>query len=294
MTHGHSSGKYRVSTSFQEDEEEFPLGVHSSSRPRSPHSTAQGSGQVDSDTGLYHESSYEFPSHTEAFSMPNVFSTTHQPSHNIFAPSQPSTQVGTAKDLPVKGSREAPTKFTGKYTHVESFFEHYDRLLNKYNVHSDAEKCKGLLEYVSSSVKTLVRSTSYYQNSDWIGLKNYLLKIYDAEKAKLRYKPRDVLDFAHKHHFRTCDSLSQWYKYCRRYQARAGLLRKQGKLSDLEYHGWFWMGIPTTLQHIIQDLMRQKFPRKLPGDYKLVEEVSAVAEEVFCRDRFEDMIATGP
>ncbi|KAF9059161.1 hypothetical protein BDP27DRAFT_1239365, partial [Rhodocollybia butyracea] len=92
---------------------------------------------------------------------------------------------------------------------------------------------------------------SFYHASNWTGLKNYLLKIYDAEKAKLRYKPRDVLDFAHKHHYKTCGSLSQWYKYCRRYQARAGLLCKQKKLSDLEYHGWFWMGIPTTLQHII-------------------------------------------
>ncbi|KAF9032450.1 hypothetical protein BDP27DRAFT_1455739, partial [Rhodocollybia butyracea] len=37
------------------------------------------------------------------------------PGYNVLAPSHPVT-VGTAKDLPVKGSREAPTKFTGKYT----------------------------------------------------------------------------------------------------------------------------------------------------------------------------------
>ncbi|KAF9064586.1 hypothetical protein BDP27DRAFT_1230244, partial [Rhodocollybia butyracea] len=292
MSHGHSTGKYRDTSSFEEDDD-FPLPAHASSRPNSPPSITQDSGPVDSDAAAFHGSSYVFPSNAEAYPRSNVFSTTQTPGYNVLAPSHPVT-VGTAKDLPVKGSREAPTKFTGRYTQVESFFEHYDRLLNKYNVQSDSEKCQGLLEYVSSSVKTLIHSSPFYHASNWTGLKNYLLKIYDAEKAKLRYKPRDVLDFAHKHHYKTCGSLSQWYKYCRRYQARAGLLRKQKKLSDLEYHGWFWMGIPTTLQHIIGDLMRQKFPNRLPGGYKYVDEVSAIAEEVFCRDRFEDMIATGP
>ncbi|KAF9062016.1 hypothetical protein BDP27DRAFT_1428368 [Rhodocollybia butyracea] len=56
MSHGHSTGQYRDTSSFEEDDD-FPLPAHASSRsnsrPNSPPSITQDSGPVDSDADTW-------------------------------------------------------------------------------------------------------------------------------------------------------------------------------------------------------------------------------------------------
>ena len=197
-------------------------------------------------------------------------------------------------DLPARGTRNAPKTFKGKYTRVEGFIRHYEKLLSKYNITDNSDKCNGILEYVTLTVKTLILSTTEYQANDWKGLKKYLLKVYDAERARFRYKPSDVLAYAKKHSNKTCDNLTKWLKYSRKYQALSGTLYQQNKLSELEYHGFFWLGIPEKLRAILEDKLDKKFPLRDAGAYKKVEEVNEVAEKYFSRDKFTSLIASGP
>ncbi|KIK60531.1 hypothetical protein GYMLUDRAFT_167740, partial [Collybiopsis luxurians FD-317 M1] len=89
--------------------------------------------------------------------------------------------TGSTMDLPARGTRNAPKTFKGKYTRVEGFIHHYEKLLSKYNITDNSDKCNGILEYVTLTVKTLILLTTEYQANDWKGLKKYLLKVYDAE-----------------------------------------------------------------------------------------------------------------
>jgi len=61
-----------------------------------------------------------------------------------------------AAALPPPYSREAPSQFKGSYTKVEHFVKHYERLLVKYNIRKDKDKCEGILDYCSSDRKSVV------------------------------------------------------------------------------------------------------------------------------------------
>ena len=151
---GTSKGKhpYRDPVAFEdEDDSDYPLG----SRPISPEVYA---GTVPPPNPFTQPnppptSSYVFPSHSSAF-VPQP-DPTAQGQARVYPRNLPPvlTRPGTARDLPARGHKEAPEKFKGKYSEIEHFLDHYEKLLNKYNVHDSKEKCKGILEYISISVR---------------------------------------------------------------------------------------------------------------------------------------------
>src|ERR1700722_6855361 len=99
----------------------------------------------------------------------------------------------TILDMPIPGTKQAPKKFRGDYRHVQDFIDHYERLLKKYNVVDDQERCHSLRQYCSSKVKETIEGMPDYIAPDWTKLKTMILKFYDAERNEQRYTERDLI-----------------------------------------------------------------------------------------------------
>ena len=69
-------------------------------------------------------------------------------------------------DMPLRGDRKAPKKFTGKYDEVAQFIKKYKRLLDQYQVTSDIDRCEGILEYCSKPVREFIETSLHYINGD--------------------------------------------------------------------------------------------------------------------------------
>ena len=59
-----------------------------------------------------------------------------------------------------------------------------------------------------------------------------------------RIRPKDFFNYVRNHGQGQITNLSQWKKYHRDYIAKAGFLKQNKQLTDLEYHGYYWYGIP--------------------------------------------------
>jgi hypothetical protein len=149
--------------------------------------------------------------------------------------------------LPLPRERNAPKKFKGKYYEVTPFIEHYSRLLDQFHVTSDADRCKGILQYCSEKVQDFIRASQYYQNPDWTLLEAEILKYYDADRNEQKYRLADLTNFLKSSHNSTIPNLSHWKKYYREYCSMAGHLYSNGRINDDDFNGYFWYGIPEYL-----------------------------------------------
>src|SRR5215471_11530932 len=109
----------------------------------------------------------------------------------ITLPPQPPTIL----DMPLPGTKQAPKKFKGDYRHVKDFIDHYERLLHRFNVKDDKEKCTAIRQYCSSTVRETIEGMKAYHIPKWDDLKATLLKFYDAERNEQRYNERDLVAF---------------------------------------------------------------------------------------------------
>src|SRR5580704_1034914 len=50
-------------------------------------------------------------------------------------------------ELPVPGSKLAPSKFTGKYNKAKRFTDHYTKLIQAITLMTDEQKCKSMMQY---------------------------------------------------------------------------------------------------------------------------------------------------
>ena len=122
---------------------------------------------------------YQFPSFLNPNPVTNMSYNTHNP----------------LLDMPPRGDRRAPKKFTGKYDEVAQFISKYKRLLDQYQVTSDADRCEGVLEYCSKSVREFIETSPHYTSGDWDKLEAHILKYYDAEKEEMKYNLGKFLNF---------------------------------------------------------------------------------------------------
>lgn len=93
---------------------------------------------------------------------------------------------------------------------------------------------------------------------------------------------------------RELNNLSQWKKYYRDYTTQANFLHKQGYLSELEYTGYFWYGIPEDTRKALEIKLWARYPafnNELPWP---IEYVSETADNHFRRDKFTDRLLHAP
>jgi hypothetical protein len=141
------------------------------------------------------------------------FSSISVPNPHMSAPAPPlsfSAPLRTTYDLPVRGAKDAPRTFRGRYTDVQQLIDHYERLLNKCRITSDREKCENILMYCSVDIQNVIQTMDGFEIRQWAKLKRDMLKHFDADRVFQKYKPADVESFAARKRAQTCHSLTQW------------------------------------------------------------------------------------
>ena len=222
------------------------------------------------------------------------------PTTSIPIPQLPSSSLATMNinnpamtpllQMPIRGSKLAPPLFKGKYSKVTRFVQHYNRLLEQHQVVTEADKCKGILEYCSQSVQDFIQSNPHYITPNWTCLQAEILKAYDAEHLESQIRPPDLVNFVNYNNLQPMNNLTQWRKYYREYMARAGFLRTKGQLTDLYYNGYFWYGIPKHVRSIIEEKLYARYPNHDTADPWPIDHVVGIAELHFKRDKFSERL----
>ncbi|KAJ7174020.1 hypothetical protein C8R43DRAFT_943648 [Mycena crocata] len=166
---------------------------------------------------------------------------------------------------------------------------HYEKLLFQNNVVDHRERCESILQYCSRKVQEFVKASTPVP-PNWPTLKNAILKYYNSERAQSTYRPSDVVNFAIKYRRKSCKTLTQWKRHYIKYMSIAGLLHTSGKLPPLDYKGYFWFGIPSTLQQVLETiLMARHSDHDMSTPYE-ISEVCAAVESYFKRDKYSMML----
>ena len=192
--------------------------------------------------------------------------------------------------MPIRGTKNAPDTFKGDYRHVESFIDHYNRLLDHYHVTSERDKCHGLLEYCSQGVKDYIQTSPYFMAPDWSELQKDILNVYDAERMNNRVKPKDFYKFVEQSSLGQITNLTQWKKYHRKYISQAGILKSNRALDELQYHGYYWYGIPKSLRSILEVRLQARDPIFDNSQPWPITTVQNVAEGYFKRSKFTSQL----
>ena len=170
--------------------------IHLESRPISPISHLSSISSPLSAPSIISET--EFPQNIPITLPDHIISSYYQfPSllnHNLDINMNHNTH-NPLLDMPPRGDRRAPKKFTGKYDEVAQFINKYKRLLDQYQVTSDVDRCEGVLEYCSKSVREFIETSPHYISGDWDQLEAHILKYYDAEKEEMKYNLGKFLKF---------------------------------------------------------------------------------------------------
>jgi hypothetical protein len=223
----------------------------------------------------------------------SVSSLSSTPNPRMAAPAPPlsfSAPLRTTYDLPVRGAKEAPKTFHGRYTDVQYFIDHYERLLNKCRITEDREKCENILMYCSVDVQNIIQSMESYEARRWSKLKRDILRQFDAERVYQKYKPADVERFAARKRNEPCYSLTQWRKYFVKYNIIAGGPLRKGHLSREDYNAYFLIGVHRPLRQALENRILQTNPYRGDVDQYTVKEVDEAAEWYFRRNKYESLM----
>ncbi|KAJ7221228.1 hypothetical protein B0H12DRAFT_984065, partial [Mycena haematopus] len=196
----------------------------------------------------------------------------------------------TVHDMPVQGGKDAPKKFRGKYTEVQTFIDHYERLLNKCRIRNEQEKCTHILKYCSIDTQYVIQTLEGYSPPRWSRLKREILKHFDADRMYQKYKPADVERFAARRCHKPCYSLTNWRKYFIKYNTIAGGPLTKGYLSREDYNAYFFIGIHRPLRQILENRILQANPFRGDAAQYTVAEINAAAEWHFRRNKYETLM----
>ena len=197
-------------------------------------------------------------------------------------------------DMPLRTSKLAPATFRGKYSDVTRFIKQYNRLLEQHKIVSDADKCEGILEYCSHKVGDFIEACRHFHTPNWRLLQAEILKYYDAEREDSKYRPNDLIAFIKQSAIQSMHNLSHWKKYYREYLARAGFLMSKGRISSVDYDGYFWYGIPSHIRTIFEEKLYARHPNHDLSDPWPIEYVGHIADLHFKRDKFSEKLVHLP
>ena len=226
-------------------------------------------------------------------SSPSLLSLdTNIPQDTIYFPSNNMNlnRYNPLNDMPVLGEKKAPKKFTGKYSEVTQFIKHYSRLLEQYQVEDEVSKCEGILEYCSKSVKRFIESSTHFKTPNWNRLKADILKYYDAEKEEMKYNLPDLLQFLQESASRRMNNIEKWKQYYREYISHAGHLLSMNQLTEQDYHGYFWLGIPIGLRDLLEDRLYARHPDHDTRSPWPIDHITAIVDSHFKRGKYGDRL----
>ena len=264
----------------------FPTNIHNQSSVIAPVantsnlSFTQNSNPVLPSTSMSSKQHSTLPHQQSSFTnLPSMF------------PQSTNLYLNPLLNMPSRNSRHAPKKFKGKYSDVLRFIQHYNQLLIQFMITDEEDRCNGILEYVSRSVKDFIKSLPDFITPNWNRLQANILKFYDAERDDNRFQQNDLVDYIRSTSTRNITTLGQWKEYYRDFNALAGYLRANGKLSDVEYEGYFWCGIPSALRSVFRDKLEARLPLHNKINPWPMNEIDKIADQHFQRDTFYERLS---
>ncbi|KIY52645.1 hypothetical protein FISHEDRAFT_69678 [Fistulina hepatica ATCC 64428] len=195
-----------------------------------------------------------------------------------------------ALNMPMRGSKTAPTTFSGNYWDVESFLDHYEELLQYHRVTDPGDQCRCILKYVSPSVAAFVRGSTHFHSNDWPKLRKAIEDNFDADRARAPHRAGDLTRFVQKKSQYPIKDLSKWKRYQRKYIAIAGNLLNNKYITENEYNIYFWLGIHIDLRDKLEHLLSLRYPDHPERNPWSMEQVDKQAQRTFSRDRFDSAI----
>ena len=123
-----------------------------------------------SESSLSHHTSEDFeesPKRNQPIfpSTPTITSKIPRPTNPInMSPSKTYTGVYY---LPVPGSKNAPKKFTGKFSEIKLFIKHYEKLCIQKKVTDPGDKVENITQYCSRKVREFMEGLPSYAYKDW-------------------------------------------------------------------------------------------------------------------------------
>ena len=167
-------------------------------------------------------------------SLPDTTSVSQTSSIAIISPSpttttftQPRTMAPLTGviNLPIPGTKGAPKKFKGKYSEIQKFISHYEKVCTQRNVTSPKEKVENITQYCSRNVREFMEGLPSYHNGEWTKFVQDLLEYFDADRDDKRYRCSDLESFCKKSR-KNKDKMrmSRWKDYNREFIRIAGWL----------------------------------------------------------------------
>src|ERR1700742_2372985 len=166
----------------------------------------------------------------------------------------------TTNDLPLKGAKNAPKTFKGKYEKVHTFFREVETACASLGINDPADQCIAVVRYCSQSVNNVIEGLAEYRKKDYNGLKSKLTFIYDAERSEVKYRIADIYPLVTKWSKTKIGDLATFKNYYKEFQKIVGWLHVRGKLSDDDFKLWFWAGLPKRAQRQLEGRMRIEDP----------------------------------
>lgn len=189
--------------------------------------------------------------------------------------------------MPLPDSKAAPEKFKGRSSKIQSFLNHFEMLLAQNNVLEDSDKCELVKRYCSPAVSEFIQALASYTDNIWDSLKADLLKYYAADLAVTRYRVKDLVRLTDVYRAKKLRSPRGWREYGREFITIGGWLLKHGRISEEEYAGFYWRGIPDRIAEKAEDrLLAMDTTHSLSSAFG-VSDVNDVVENLLKRDRFD-------
>ncbi|KIJ59101.1 hypothetical protein HYDPIDRAFT_170959 [Hydnomerulius pinastri MD-312] len=149
------------------------------------------------------------------------------------------------------------------------------------------------MRYCSYKVSKLIQVLSGYPTS-WSTLKDQILKIFDADKDKTRYKVKDLHTFVKGQKLKPIKTLSAWKKFQRKFTTIANWLLSEGKITKNEHATYLWQAIHQQFQAKVESRLLAAEPSKdltKPFD---TDKILEAAERQLAQNWFDsDLVYSG-
>jgi hypothetical protein len=193
--------------------------------------------------------------------------------------------------LPLPRDKYAPKrKLTTRtrYHELLHFLQFYDHLCTHYQLTSEDEKCKGLIEYCSSGMAEKIESFPSFVQGDYTTLVENLKYFMEGEDDS--YDITAIGAFTKKWRKRKVESLEHFKRYHGQYLQLLGRAKGTGAIDQKDYNRYFWEGIHYSFRKRIEKGLLAQNPRLDLTVPFMLEDVVATAKALFNKKRFDQYL----
>lgn len=189
--------------------------------------------------------------------------------------------------LPIPGSKGAPRKFRGRYDHVKTFVQIYEKLCATRSITDGQDKIDNITQYCSKNVREFMEGLPSYSSGNWKAFSEDVLEYFDADRDARRYRVHDLEKYVHNTKQRTFKDLSTWKRYNRGFIHISGWLVRRKKLEETDNNLYFWKGISKKFRNKLEARLLSQHPNHDPAKPWTVKQIQAAADIILQRNRFD-------